>query len=62
MKIETAYEIGQIVYLKTDMEQLPHIITTIHILSKSLHAYGLNQGSQPSDHMEYELSDEKTIF
>jgi hypothetical protein len=62
MTVETKYNIGSIVYLKTDIEQLPHIITSIHILSKNLHAYGLNQGSIPSDHMEYELTEDKIIY
>lgn len=55
MKIFTQYDIGQIVYLKTDPEQLKRIITRIMISPEGV-GYQLAHGSDASEHYDIEIS------
>lgn len=56
MKINTKYDIGDIVYLKTDVEQLERIIIGITIVPNSL-IYTLMCGVEMSEHYDFEISD-----
>jgi hypothetical protein len=51
----TTYTFGQIVYLKTDPEQLPRMVISIRLLVTG-NMYELGQGPTSSDHYEIEIS------
>jgi hypothetical protein len=53
--METKFQIGQIVYLKTDTEQLPRIVTGILFRSKHC-IYYLSQAINETRHYDYEIS------
>lgn len=55
MIIDNVFELGQILYLKTDKEQQPAILTGIHILPIGL-VYRISMGLEESIHYECELS------
>jgi len=59
--IETKFNIGDTVYLKTDVEQMPRIITAIIVNPYDI-LYRLNSGAHMSDHYDLEISNEKIIF
>lgn len=61
MIIETKYDIGDIVYLKTDINQKERMVTTIGITPGN-HVYTLSCGDDSSEHYEIELSDTKDIM
>lgn len=61
MVIENKFEIGQTVYLITDKDQLPRMVTRIMISQFSV-MYQLCQGINTTDHYELELSDEVNIL
>lgn len=54
---ELPFQIGQMVYLITDPEQSPRIVTEIMIGGYGV-KYGLNLGSLYSEHYEYEMQEE----
>lgn len=56
LNIDNEYTFGDIVYLKTDKEQLPRMVTTI-IVTKVDILYEVYSGVNPSKHYGYELSD-----
>ena len=53
------FKLGETVYLKTDDEQLPRIITQISIsggsMSNCIVTYELSQGSESSEHYSSEI-------
>ena len=53
------FKLGETVYLKTDDEQLPRIITQISIsggsMSNCIITYELSQGSESSNHYSSEI-------
>lgn len=53
------YEIGSIVYLKTDHKQRPRIVTYIIWRSADLFLYGLACGTEEAEHREFEISAKK---
>ena len=55
MTIENKFEIGQIVYLRTDKEQYQRIITAITIRETGL-VYTIAIEMAESYHMEFEIS------
>lgn len=59
MIINTLYDIGDMVFVKTDKDQSVRLITDIKIHPSNLHSYGLMSGSTYSSHYEMELSKEK---
>jgi len=61
MFIENKFEIGQIVYLKTDTAQDQHIVTRISVSAQGV-TYNLNRGSFDSWHYDFEISTEKNIL
>lgn len=61
INIDNKYSIGDIVYLKTDREQLQRIVFSINITKLEL-TYRLACGSQISDHYDFEISINKDVL
>ena len=61
MMIDNEYELGDIVYLKTDEEQSQRIVTCIHITPNNLQ-YRLACGSSDSYHYCFEITPEKSYL
>lgn len=57
MKIETKYDIGQSVVLKTDMQKLERIISNITINPSNVARYCLQQGVVESWNYEFEIDE-----
>lgn len=62
MLIFNKFDIGQIVYLRTDEDQMPRIITEISIRHDNFLVYQLSCGTVNSFHYEMEISEEKNIL
>ena len=60
MKINNKFELRQVVYLKTDVDQSPRLVTSIRIDSTGL-IYQISCGTQTSDHFDFEISEIKNI-
>lgn len=60
MTIQSKYDIGQMVYLKTDSEQKILMITGI--LWRSGIQYELSCGTDARWHNEYEISEQKDVL
>lgn len=60
MIIENKFDIGQTVYLITDEDQHPRLITSI-IVNKYDLMYQMNNGTLQSTHYDYEISAEKQL-
>lgn len=56
MTINNRYEIGEIVYIKTDLEQLPCIIVEM-VVSKNNIMYVVSRNLDTCKFYDYELSD-----
>lgn len=61
MVIDNKYNIGDIVYLVTDMEQLARIITGITVYPAGIQ-YEVFCNTQISHHYDFEMSLEKNIL
>lgn len=61
MVIDNKFEIGQTVYLKTDLEQKPRIVTRLEIRPSDI-IYVLNSGLEESYHYDFEINVEKDIL
>ena len=61
MLIDNKYDIGDIVYLKTDEDQSMRIITSITVCINSL-IYSLSLASQETQHYDFEISKEKQLI
>lgn len=55
LNIDNKYTFGDIIYLKTDKEQLPRIVTEI-VITKGDLIYGVYAGVVYSKHYDYEIS------
>ena len=60
MSREVDFDIGDIVYLKTDVDNLPYLVIGIMIRQHGV-IYQLSQGSYVSNHYGFEISKEKVI-
>jgi hypothetical protein len=58
MNINNKFNIGDMVYIKTDTEQRPNIIIAITIYSDEYITYKLNSNDTCSDYRDYEISNE----
>lgn len=58
--VNTVFSLKQIVYLKTDVDQLPRIVVHIIVGEKEV-LYGLRQGSSYETFSDYEITAEKTL-
>jgi len=61
MKINTLYNIGDIVYLKTDINQKERMVTSITITVGD-HIYTLSCGDDNSEHYDIEITDTKDVI
>lgn len=59
--IDNKYEIGQIVYLKTDREQYPRIVTAIAQRQGTV-LYELSYGTSDAWHYDFEISVDKDVL
>lgn len=59
--LQNKYDFGDIVYLKTDMEQLPRIVTAFISCPAGDILYEVNCGTIVSRHYEFEINSEKEI-
>lgn len=59
MIVDNQYNIGDIVYLKTDEDQLARQVFSIEIYKNGEMMYKLVQGIQTSSHYAFEISTEK---
>lgn len=59
---ESKWPIGHIVYLKTDKEQAPRIITAISFRPEAQVIYYLSCGPSESTHYEMEISEDKNFL
>ena len=60
MVIENGYEIGQTVYLITDVDQRPRLITAI-VVNKYDMFYEVTSGTEVSRHYDFEISQKKQL-
>jgi hypothetical protein len=60
MILEAKYNFGDILYLKTDKDQLARIMTRVQCTKDST-MYELSCGSASSWHFEYEICVEKSV-
>lgn len=61
MIVNTKYNFGDIVFLKTDPDQFERMITKIIICQECI-IYGVNMGSVFSEHYDFELSSQKDLM
>lgn len=61
MVIDNKFDIGQLVYLITDNEQKPRIITGVTIGPNSHVTYRVTNSTDETWHYEMELTDEENI-
>lgn len=61
MIIETKYNLGDTVYIKTDVDQLERMITEICVKSHNFLIYQLTHGIHCSWHSDFEFSSEISI-
>lgn len=61
MIIENGFDIGDIVYLKHDPEQLARMIVGVSVYKNGEHMYKMVAGSTQSEHYEFELSVEANL-
>lgn len=62
IRVESEYNFGEIVYLKTDMEQRPRIVIAMLIDGSSEPIYKLAQSTSSDYHYGREISREKDII
>ena len=60
MKIDAAFQIGQIVYLKTDPDQLARVVRHITVTEKNL-LYGLILETTLTEHYAFEISEYRDL-
>lgn len=60
--MKPAYQIGSTVYLKTDLSQIPRIITGIRFIAGGSILYDLMADTEPTCHHEIELSNERDVM
>ena len=61
MLVDNKFNIEQVVYLKTDEEQLPRIVYSVQILKDGL-MYQLSCGVVSSWHADFEIAAEKDVL
>ncbi len=61
INIDNKFPLGQIIYLKTDKEQMPRIVTAIKITPHEL-VYEVYAGTICSNHFDIEMSETADIL
>lgn len=59
--VENIFDIGEVVYLKTDEEQSARIVTRIDIVPGEVFMYQLSCGTEFSLHYDFEITKEKSL-
>lgn len=59
MVISNKFSFGQIVYLKTDKDQLPRMVTKMQVNSNMSVIYELSCGTQDTWHFAIEIAEER---
>lgn len=62
MLLDPKFDWGQIVYLKTDCDQLPRIVTAMKIRENAPIEYGLSCVDRETFHYELEISESKNLL
>lgn len=62
MYINNKFNLGDVVYLITDTEQRPRIVTGIKVRMNELLVYELASICEETNHFEVEISKEKNIL
>lgn len=62
MVIENEFELKQVVYLKTDKDQSPRIVTGVEVCPEGDILYRLVSGTTGSQHCPFEISAEKDVL
>lgn len=62
MVVDNLFEIGNIVYLKTDSDQKQRIVTAIIVRHGGCYSYELSCGTEAKWHYEFEISTEKDVL
>jgi hypothetical protein len=62
MVLQNKYELGQMVFLKTDPDQHARQLTQIAIGANGSLRYAVTFGTQETWHYEIEMSDEKNVL
>jgi len=57
--VENEHDLEKTVYLKTDPDQRPRIVTAIKIMSCGVHTYELSHNTYTSWHWGFEFSETK---
>lgn len=60
MILENAFDIGDVIYLKTDVEQEARIVTSIIVGPAGL-IYDVNCGTESSRHFDFEMTKERDM-
>lgn len=60
MILENKFDIGQIVYITTDADQLPRLIIQLKITPSGI-IYVCQHGTSGSEHYDIELSSDKNL-
>jgi len=61
MVVDVNFEIGDTVYLQTDIEQLKRLVTGFHIRKYDV-LYSLSCGINESSHYDFEISREVNVL
>lgn len=62
MVIDNKYEIGDIVFLITDVDRKPRIVSSIEVFMNGELMYRLMQGTQYSSHYSFEITEERNYI
>ena len=61
MVIDNKFNIGDKVYLKTDIDQIARIVITLMVTQGGV-SYGLNCGVEESWHFDFEITKERNVL
>lgn len=60
--IENKFDFGDIVYLKTDKDQLPRVVVSFSVFKAGELLYKIVSGTTESSHYDFEISKEENIL
>lgn len=62
MLIDNEYNLGDIVYLATDPDQLPRMVTAFGVRKQGSMLYELSLGEMSSSHQDFEITKERKVI
>ena len=62
MTIKNKFNIGDVVYINSDINQTPQTIIAITVYSDGYYTYKLNSKDDCGDYREYEISYDKNVL